>query len=432
MSFGAELRRFRMAAGLSLAELAKAVHYTKGYLSKVENSDKPPNPILARLCDATLGADGALMALLPQESQTLGEPRAEKWMLDIAADGTGRPVPATHPLCCHDNPLPVDPRRDLAATAGDDLTVEHYRARFNASVRYGESVSSRAVLPGVSADANMLWSMALVAPARTKPALLTLATLNATYTGWLAVETDDHQAAQRWSRTAVGLAEIVGDPNLIAYSLTREAGVAVFRDDPVYILALTDRIRSEPGVATRFRRIAADREAQGHALLGNYDLCRRALDRSTELSHEPDTPTMFDGVVLPPMAAAGPHVVGVISGWCLHNLGRPTAAVEVLDQEISGISSTHRRATARFGARRVLAHAAAGEVDHACKLAHELLDIAQIVDSATVRREFRELARTLARWHRHKSVVELQPRLTAVLRPPGSPGHQPTKDPRKR
>ena len=418
VSFGAELRRFRTAAGLSLGQLATAVHYTKGYLSKVENSDKPPNPALARLCDAAVGADGALTALLPQEARTAH--RAQEWTQD---GGTaGGPEPTAHQLCYPDNlslPMPqVDQRRGLAAAAGDAMTVESFRAQFNQSVHLGELVSSRAVLPTVTTHANTLWSMALAAPARTRSALMTLATLNATYAGWLALETGDDHAARWWSRTAVSLAEIVDDPNLIAYSLTREAGVAVFRDDPAHVLALTERIRGERGVATRFRRIAADREAQGHALLGNYDLCRRALDRSTELSHEPDISPTFDGVVLPPMAAAGPHVIGVISGWCLHNLGRPNAAVEVLDQEISGISGTHRRATARFGARRVLAHAASGEVDHACSLAHELLDIAEVVDSATVRMEFRRLARTLARWNKHRSVRELQPRLTAALTPP--------------
>ncbi|NBH03695.1 helix-turn-helix transcriptional regulator, partial [Amycolatopsis sp. SID8362] len=35
-TFGAELRRLRHAAGLSLTELADRVHYSKGYLSKVE------------------------------------------------------------------------------------------------------------------------------------------------------------------------------------------------------------------------------------------------------------------------------------------------------------------------------------------------------------------------------------------------------------
>ena len=41
-SFGAELRRRRVAAGLSLAQLAARIHYSKGYLSKIETGHKPP------------------------------------------------------------------------------------------------------------------------------------------------------------------------------------------------------------------------------------------------------------------------------------------------------------------------------------------------------------------------------------------------------
>jgi len=395
---------------MSLAELAKAVHYTKGYLSKIENDNQPPSLTLARQCDATLGANGMLVALLPAGPRSRDESagRAEEWMV-------GRPEDS-HLSCCSNAAwLPVSPGDGLAAAARDGSTVEFFRAQFNESVRQGELVTSRAVLPTVAAQANTLWSLALSAPDPARSSLMTLAALNATYAGWLALEAGDDHGAMCWSRTAVGLADIVGDDNLVAYSLTREAGVAVFRDDPAHVLTLIDRIHGLPRVATRFLRIAADREAQGQALLGNYDLCRRALDRSTELSHEADTERFFDGATLPPMAAAGPHVVGVISGWCLHDLGRPSAAVEALDHEIIGIASTHRRATARFGARRVLAHAAAGDVDHACGLAHELLDIAEVVDSATVRMEFRKLARMLARWSNHRTVRELRPRLAAAL-----------------
>ncbi|RSD13935.1 ATP-binding protein [Amycolatopsis eburnea] len=66
-TFGAELRRLRHAAGLSLTELADRVHYSKGYLSKVETGLTTPNAALAALCEAELGAPGALTALLPRE-----------------------------------------------------------------------------------------------------------------------------------------------------------------------------------------------------------------------------------------------------------------------------------------------------------------------------------------------------------------------------
>lgn len=56
--FGEELRRRRLAAGLTLTHLARHVHYSKGYLSKVERCLKMPSHELARLSDAALDAGG--------------------------------------------------------------------------------------------------------------------------------------------------------------------------------------------------------------------------------------------------------------------------------------------------------------------------------------------------------------------------------------
>jgi len=47
---------------MSLAGLSEAVHYSRGYLSKIENGQKPPTEELARLCDHALGARGDLIA----------------------------------------------------------------------------------------------------------------------------------------------------------------------------------------------------------------------------------------------------------------------------------------------------------------------------------------------------------------------------------
>jgi transcriptional regulator with XRE-family HTH domain len=65
--FGPELRRLRQQSGLSLRDLSKVIGFTPGYLSKVENG-RPPSPELARACDDTLGAGGALAALASAEA----------------------------------------------------------------------------------------------------------------------------------------------------------------------------------------------------------------------------------------------------------------------------------------------------------------------------------------------------------------------------
>ncbi|WP_020667456.1 ATP-binding protein [Amycolatopsis nigrescens] len=68
MTFGAELRRLRQEAKLSLTELATRVHYSKGYLSKVETGMAGPNAALAALCDTEFGTGGTLTALLPTDA----------------------------------------------------------------------------------------------------------------------------------------------------------------------------------------------------------------------------------------------------------------------------------------------------------------------------------------------------------------------------
>ncbi len=62
--FGAALRRMRCERGVSLSALSLAVHYSKSYLSRVENGGRQPGPELARACDDALGAGGSLVALL--------------------------------------------------------------------------------------------------------------------------------------------------------------------------------------------------------------------------------------------------------------------------------------------------------------------------------------------------------------------------------
>ncbi|MEV6912933.1 helix-turn-helix domain-containing protein, partial [Amycolatopsis sp. NPDC051071] len=69
MAFGPELRRQRLAAGLSLTELAARIHYSRGYLDKVENGTASPNAVLAELCDAEFSGDGSLAAILPSDAE---------------------------------------------------------------------------------------------------------------------------------------------------------------------------------------------------------------------------------------------------------------------------------------------------------------------------------------------------------------------------
>lgn len=404
-SFGAELRTLRIAAGLSLTQFADKIHYSKGYISRIETGGKPPNKDFARRCDAILDADGRLAALVPTEQLPIGQAANatdgdDEWTLDRTLDGTRQPGHAT-----------------------DEMTIGIFQQQFGESIRLGELLASSVVLPVVIAQANALWRLAIAAPRTTRTSLTLLAALNTTYAGWLALEAGDDHLARRWSRTAVRIASMIDNADLLAYTLIREAQVAIYRDDPVETLALATRAQRIPGVSPHFLGVAAHREAQGYALAGDYNLCQRALDRATPLLFHVSASPTIGGSPLPPLAGGGSHIGGAAAGWCLHALGRSRQAAEMLDQELVRMDKTHRRAVARYGARRVLAYAAAGEVDHACGLAHELLEVGRIVDSACTRLELRQLARTLARWHNHQPVRELNARLNAAIQLPARQIH---------
>ncbi|WP_330300103.1 nSTAND1 domain-containing NTPase [Streptomyces sp. NBC_00503] len=64
--FPAQLRRLRVERGLSLADLARRTHYSKGYLSKIETGVKPVTADVARSCDRVLEAGGELLRLVPE------------------------------------------------------------------------------------------------------------------------------------------------------------------------------------------------------------------------------------------------------------------------------------------------------------------------------------------------------------------------------
>ena len=63
-SFPAQLRRLRRERGMSLADLARRTHYSKGYLSKIETGVKRATVDVARQCDNILRAEGELLRLV--------------------------------------------------------------------------------------------------------------------------------------------------------------------------------------------------------------------------------------------------------------------------------------------------------------------------------------------------------------------------------
>jgi transcriptional regulator with XRE-family HTH domain len=430
--FGPELRRRRIEAGRSLGEFAQSLHYSKGYLSKIETGEKPPSADVARRCDTALQAGGRLAALLPArrraasradppDSRQRGDVQYggvrygdEVWVMSLDPDGSSRFLPVNRRDALLAGAasllgLAVSGPR-AGAAARQEATVPAFRALFDQFRQLGQVMSPGLLLPALVAQTHTVRACAVAAAEPARSRLFALAGRYAEFTGWMAQEGGDDRASEWWTGLAVELSAAGGDTAMAAYAQVRRALVTLYRDDAVQTVQLAGRALATPGAPPRIRGLAAQRQAQGYALAGQEAECGRALDRAADLlagSAHSAEPVIGSATVADPVAAA--------TGWCLYDLGRVRRSAEVLAGELGRIPPAAHRSQARFGARLALALAADAEIDQACVVAQQVLNHAELVDSATVRCDLGRLARTLVRWRNHGPVRDLSPRLTAAL-----------------
>ncbi|MDX3611305.1 helix-turn-helix domain-containing protein [Streptomyces europaeiscabiei] len=443
--FGPALRRRRMAVGLSLAELAERVFYSKGYLSRVETGARPPNTVLARRCDAALNAGGILASLVPaddrdeaadgpmpvggdggterksQESE-FGELGAdEMWTMGMGQDGSIWFQPADRRQVVAmgaasllaaglGGPAGADPGADA------EETVHGFSALFPLIRALGQRASPATVLPTVVAQTRTLESVAAHASGRGRVESYLLASRYAEYAGWMAQEAGRDDMAVWWTNRAVALARRGGDRELAAYALVRFALIRMYAGDALSTVALALQAQHSADAGPRVRGLAALREAQGHALAGAQSECRRALDRARDLLAE--APRGGAPVL---GTTGGGDPVALATAGCLHDLGRPGQASELLGRELSAIPLRSRRLRVRWAARQALAQASAGELDQACEVLRDLLPEFSATASWTVRTDLVALAKLLAQHQTHRGVREMFPLLTEKLYMP--PAH---------
>ncbi|GAA3257597.1 helix-turn-helix transcriptional regulator [Nonomuraea helvata] len=419
LSFGRELRRRRLAAGLTLTSLSKLVHYSKAQLSKVERGLKAPSRELARLCDTALDAGGDLATLAPIrpinteaiEAHNSGE--EEVWLMRLSSDGQSwfQPLSRRQMMAmgvASVAGMSIGPP-DITFSA-DTTLLGMSRALFDHYRQLGQVAGPGLVLPALIAQTHSLQELSSRTRPPTREGLLRLASRYAEYTGWMMQEAGNDEAALWWTQRAIDLAAAGGDGDMAAYGHVRRALVKLYRDDAVQTIALARQAQASR-LPPRIRGLAAQREAQGHALAGDYDACMRSLDRARSLlareTPQPNTPTIGT------MNLSDP--VEMIKGWCLYDLGRPQPAAEIIGRQIALVPPQALRTQVRYGMRHALAHAVAGEIEQACHLIGQLLGSAMAVSSATIAQDMRKLARTLARHPNNAAVRQLAPELGAAF-----------------
>ncbi|MFC8527000.1 helix-turn-helix domain-containing protein [Nocardia sp. NPDC057227] len=223
MQSGKALRTAREAAGVSLRALARCAHYSPGYLSQVENGQRPVTPEIVAAYEGTLGADVGRLA-----SATASPQHVDASALDDVADM-------------------------LAATR-----------------RLEDRVGSVAVLPAVRGMAEMSEQFAGVSRGSIAAPAARLASEVSQFRGWLEHAAGADPAARRSLSTALKLAEECGDPDRLTHALSFRAYVEAESANYAAADALSAAAVAVPGA---------------HPLLGVYERFQRA--RVLALTGEP-------------------------------------------------------------------------------------------------------------------------------------------------
>ncbi|MFJ3881242.1 DNA-binding protein [Streptomyces sp. NPDC090077] len=291
----------------------------------------------------------------------------------------------------------------------DALAVQLDQSR-----KLGQCSDPAALLPMLESQTRHVVGLVPRVDARTRLPLLLLASRFAEFAGWMAQEAGRDRAALAWTSDAVLLAKAGGDEHLASYAFVRRALVAFYGNDAAATIGLAVRAQSNERVPPRIRGLAAQREAQGHALAGDELACMRALERARRNLADAEAEA-GPGPVIGTTNLADP--AAMVTGWCLYDLGSPREAAQVLDKEFRRIPPGALRTRTRYGIRRALAHAAAGEIEHSCSIARELLDVGAAAPSATVRADIQRLADELGRFRTSRAVRDLRPALAWSLKP---------------
>ncbi|MEW2521035.1 helix-turn-helix domain-containing protein [Actinacidiphila alni] len=376
--FGRGLRERRMRAGLSLSQFGALVHFSPSYLSRIEAGERPVGGRLAGACDRVLGADGALAALAPTRKLRPGTrpPREEAAQDDVLAPDYTAVPPRGH-----------DDEDDLRHF------VAHLTRLRGLAQRLPPALVMEQLVPSVR-TLEVLARAALTPKGRL--GYLETCAFYCDFAGWMSQEAGDAQAADRWIGRTELLAAEAGSAELADHALVRRAGLALYRGDAEAVVRLAVEAGRRSTASPRVRALAAYREAQGLALAGQASACASALDRGAELLERTSggRPTRT-GLFVGSASTSGRH--GLISGWCLYDLGQPDEGAAAIAAELETFPMTSRRAWALFTARLALCHIAADDPSAAVRTVGDLLRESAGLSSHTVLSQQRLLAAQLRR-----------------------------------
>jgi Helix-turn-helix domain len=425
---GAVLRGLRASRLLSQTQVASRVCCDASLVSMVESGKRVLQPDLARRLDHLYGTGTMISALAGSlaYSRSSGcatlEGGGDVVLVELPLRGVTVPVSRRAVLAALGMGVTATTVPGLDEASATVVADEEFLAQTTQSLAALRAAGR--VLPPTRVLDPLIGQVALLdvvrhrAPRPLRRAFIRLQAQHAQYLSWMVQEAGDPTGATYWIDRAQHWAAASGWPAMTVYAHTRRSELAstCAGDGRAAIEHATHAIRT-PGAPTWVRAFAAKQIAYGHALTGNPDACRRALDQTARLMERSAAQDEEPDPIVGGMSIDVPVLLGQFQGTCDLYLGGWEQAIHFLGSShaahraAAGSGSRHHGIT---GARLARAHAQAGDPEQACALALAALSTGQALDSLSTRIELRRTLRPLDRWPGRDDVAEVRHQITAL------------------
>jgi transcriptional regulator with XRE-family HTH domain len=432
---GQALRRWRRARGFSLRKLGTLTSYSYAYICEIETGRKPPLPEVIAACDRYLGAGGQLIAIAAR-SQTAGpqagddEPGLEfsvDWMEGIETlttlwrrDAGRRHFLRNAAYVSTAFAVPVqrwldlfDQQSAVAVSASEPPTTQSVRDMTKTFRRldnlYGAGQIRSAVVQYL--DAEVAPVLRGGTPETLGRGFLSAVAELTQLAGWLAYDCLDHSLGQRYFIQALRQAMGAQDRALGAEILAGMSHQAIFLRQPQPAVELAhaayrtaERAREPTLVAE-----ASAMKAHAYALLGKEKECTDAITEAETVLGKADR-------------ANGPHWISyldeaylaAISGHCFRVLGKQPQAERFARRSLK-MSPGFVRGRLFNNVLLAGAHVLKEDIDQACAVGHEALDLTGEVSSARAITYIEGLCQQLNPWRTDRRVKEFHDRAKIVI-----------------
>ena len=445
---GAELRRGRLAAGLTQQALAGRIGYDRSYLSQVETGGQVPAEQFILLCERELSVGGTLLGtfreLLAEREVRRQEAHAERWrasgglttkrVSSIAvptSSGGGLAMPAGDPSNSDVERRPFvrllgaasgavlaetlgvelwDLARAMQASNVSDDMLDAMEASVLRLHQVHAKVPPTVMLPHLHEHLRASTSLLQQSqPIRQRRRPCSIAGHLAGLRAWATFDLADRQGARSWYELALQPAAEAEDDALCGWIFGAWSLLPSYAGEPAAALTLIRRGQNHAmrSVDATGRAWLSALEARAHAGLGDASAFRHAQDEANQAIDQTRPEQRRHG-----MDFEGDRLdVTYYEGTSLVTLRQPERARPILDHSLAVQGQGHIKARSILQLALATTYVQQREIEHACEVAVLALDLPSDQRIGPIDQRARDLLRELEPWRSTAPVASLADRL---------------------